>query len=81
MHIAITDPSSGETLGTLCIDRGAGTCYVLDANVEVLDTLVATARATRAPQIRLVVPSEATTELEALGWSLSEDLIVMTKEG
>lgn len=81
MHVTITDPETGEILGTLCIDRGAGTCYVLDADIEVLDSLVATAKATNAPGVRLVVPVEAIEELSAIGWKEDRNLVVLTKEG
>lgn len=81
MHLTITDPITGETLGTLCIDRGAGTCYILEADIEVLNALVATAIAAHAPEVRLVVPIDAVAELEAIGWKRAKDLAVLRKEG
>lgn len=81
MHITITDPETGEIQGVLCIDRGAGTCFVLDAQLEVLDVLVATAKATNVPGVTLVVPQEAVPELTELGWHVDQDQVVLVKEG
>lgn len=79
MHVAISDPETGQSLGTICIDRSTQTCYILQADIEQLDTLVAIARAQKVPQVILVTPIQGVEELQSLGWVIARDKVVMMK--
>jgi hypothetical protein len=79
MHVIIKDPATGDVLGTLCVDRASGSCIVLDAELETLGDLAEIARSLKVPSITLVVPKEAISELEAVGWKRDKERVVLTR--
>ena len=80
MHLILKNPSTGQIEGMLCIERSVRTCYILTAEIGQLDSLVRIAQAQKAPEVRLVIPRDAMSELLPLGWNEAVDLVVMTKE-
>jgi len=79
MHIQVRD-DNGELLGDLHISREMQSAQILQAELDILDELVQISRAQNVPMVTIMVPTESVRELESLGWTKSESLVVMYKE-
>jgi hypothetical protein len=80
MHYIIKNQVSGQIEGILCIERESHTGIILKADIDRLSELVSIARGLKVPSVQLIVPKTITEQLEAYGWKLVTELVVMTKE-
>jgi len=80
MHVAITDDTCTKTEGIICIERETGTAIILFGEIDILDKLVAIAKAMKVPRVMLVVPEASINQLTPMGWHEATDLKVLLKE-
>lgn len=81
MHITIKDPSTGEIVGILCVERPINSCIILSCDVDHLSEIISIARAMKVDSIRMTVPESIVSELKESGWRIAEKLVVLVKNG
>lgn len=79
MHIILKNQVTKETEGIVCIERESQSAIILEGDIDRLEELVAITFAMKVPAVRLVVPTAAVEQLEALGWKRSPGLVVLSK--
>jgi hypothetical protein len=62
------------------ISREMQSCQILQANEEVLDELVQISRSFNVPMVTMIVPTDGTADMAALGWEYSAGYQVMYRE-
>lgn len=77
MHITITDPATGQALGTLCLSKKHHVCLIIHSDIEQLGALVAIAKAQKAPSAKLIATNADVTILQSHGWKVDPDHVVM----
>jgi hypothetical protein len=79
MHVILRGQVTKDIEGVLCIERDSHTAIILHADIDRLDDLVAIARGLKVPKVLLMIPPNAVEQLEAYGWKVLSDLVVMSK--
>lgn len=79
MHVILKNQATNQTEGVLCIERLSKTCFILYADIDRLDELVAIAKSQKVPDVLLVVPNEVATRLMECNWKVKENMVVLTK--
>lgn len=81
MHVQIRS-DEGKLLADLHISRELQNAQILMSEEEMLEQLVQIARSHGVPEVTIMVPDteEGVGQMESLGWKISNDLIVMSRE-
>lgn len=78
MHIHVDDQETGATL-VLCVERETRTCVILRGDITLLERALSVASSMKVGVVRMIVHTNAIKDLEAQGWRVVPEHVVVER--